>query len=59
MLRNILSRVGGATRRPAAGARPGPTAGTRRPAGGAGSADAEIARGAKSLIGGLMRKRRR
>ncbi|MCH1867870.1 hypothetical protein [Nocardioides sp. CFH 31398] len=58
MLRNILGRVTGAARRPAAG-RPAPTAGTRRPVGGTASPDAEIARGAKSVLGGLMRKRRR
>ncbi|WP_299053368.1 hypothetical protein [uncultured Nocardioides sp.] len=59
MLRNILGKVaGGATRRPAAGGRTTPTAGAGRPAAG-GSANGEIARGAKSLISGLARKRRR
>ncbi|GAA1906874.1 hypothetical protein GCM10009737_04580 [Nocardioides lentus] len=57
MLRSILNQVRGAgRRRPAAGGTTTP--GARRPTGG-GSANAEIAQGAKSLFRGLSRKRRR
>lgn len=54
MLRGIVSRVTGAARRPAAGARGRRTGGV----GGGAGANREIERGAKSLLRGLGRKRR-
>ncbi len=57
MLRQLLSRVtGGAGRRPTA--RGGAMGGPRRGAGAGGSAEGEMARGAKQVARGFMRRRR-